>query len=45
MDTGVAVWLVDCWPNVIVHAHFGLVTVGRLEVFYKDNRAFCTYNT
>jgi hypothetical protein len=38
MDTGVAVWLAECWPNVIVHAHVGLVTVGRPYLLRLDRR-------
>jgi hypothetical protein len=38
MDMGVAVRLVDCWPNVIVHAHVGLVTVGRPYLLRLDRR-------
>jgi hypothetical protein len=38
MDTVVAVWLADCWPNVIVHARVGLVTVDRPHLLRLDRR-------
>jgi hypothetical protein len=38
MDMGVAVWLADCWPNLIVHAHVGLVTVDRPYLLRLDRR-------
>jgi hypothetical protein len=38
MDMGVAVWLADCWPNRIVHAHEGLVTIGRPYLLRLDIR-------
>jgi hypothetical protein len=38
MDTGNAVWLSDGWHNRIVHAHVGLVTVGRLDLLRLDRR-------
>jgi hypothetical protein len=38
MDTGNAVWLADSWLNGIVHAHVGLVTVGRLNLLRLDRR-------
>jgi hypothetical protein len=36
MDTGVAVWLADSWPNIIVHAREGLVVVGRPYLLMLD---------
>jgi inosine-uridine nucleoside N-ribohydrolase len=38
MDTGVAVWLADCWPNGIVHARECLVTVDRPDLLRLDRR-------
>jgi hypothetical protein len=38
MDIGVAVWLADCWPNIIVHAYVGCITVGRLDLLRLDRR-------
>jgi hypothetical protein len=38
MDTGVAVRLADCWPNITVHAREGLVTVGRPYLLRLDRR-------
>jgi hypothetical protein len=38
MDTGVTVWLADCWPNVIVLAHVGFDTIGRRYLLRLDRR-------
>jgi hypothetical protein len=38
MNTGNAVWLADSWPNGIVHAHVGLVTIGRPDLLRLDRR-------
>jgi hypothetical protein len=38
MGMGVAVWLVDCWPSVIVHSHVCLVTVGNPDLLRLDRR-------
>jgi hypothetical protein len=38
MDMGVAVWLADCWPNIVVHDREGLVTVGRPYLLRLDRR-------
>jgi hypothetical protein len=38
MDMGVDVWLANCWPNRIVHAHVGLVLVGRPYLLRLDRR-------
>jgi hypothetical protein len=38
MDTGVPVWLADCWPNAIVHVRVCLVTIGRPYLLRLDRR-------
>jgi hypothetical protein len=38
MEMGNTVWLVDGWPNGIVHAHVGLVTVGSPDLLRLDRR-------
>jgi hypothetical protein len=38
MDMGVTVWQADCWPNGIVHAQEGLVTVGRHYLLWLDRK-------
>jgi hypothetical protein len=38
MDTGVAVLQAHSWPNVIVHAHEGLVIIGRPYLLRLDRR-------
>jgi hypothetical protein len=38
MDWGNAIRLADCWPNGIVLAHDGLVTIGRPDLLRLDRR-------
>jgi hypothetical protein len=36
MDTGNTIWLADGWPNGIVHANVGLVTIGSPDLLRLD---------